>query len=106
MAGDRNNVIKRRDENDWQDFKDEANKNKEGGIGIRKREKKKKSCSFPVQLTKRERLRWKRRERTTSQFKDASTAGRKFLLQREEWQRTNMHLELEKKKGGGGRVRL
>lgn len=31
MVRDRNNVIKRRDEDGWQDFKDGANKNKEDG---------------------------------------------------------------------------
>lgn len=57
MARDRNNVIKRSDEDGWQDFKDGANKNKEDGIEIKEKEKEE-SCSFPAKLTKRERLRF------------------------------------------------
>lgn len=39
MARDRNNVIKRSDEDGWQDFKDGANKNKEDGIEIKEKKK-------------------------------------------------------------------
>lgn len=67
MARDRNNVIKRSDEDGWQDFKDGANKNKEDGIEI-KEKKKEESCSFPAKLRKREGLRWKRPARTARQF--------------------------------------
>lgn len=39
MEGERNNAIKRRDEDGWRDFKDGGNKNKENGIEIKRGEK-------------------------------------------------------------------
>lgn len=104
MAGNRNNVIKRRDENDWQDFKDEANKNKEGGIGIKEKKEEKLQFSSAAEQEGAVSLEAARQNDMSVLRLFHCRTGRIFLLQREECQRTNMHLELENKKGRGVRL--